>query len=78
MVNEIELWVCDDCDAIEIVLGSENVVCMECEKPMQFVKFYRQPTKRAVDSPEPCGNYTPAFLIKGSPCLNCDADAASH
>ena len=34
--------------------------------------------KRAVDSPEPCGDYTPAFLIPGSPCLNCDADAASH
>ena len=25
-----------------------------------------------------CGEYTPAFLIPGSPCLNCDADPESH
>jgi hypothetical protein len=35
-------------------------------------------TRRAVDSPKACGEYTPAFNIPGSPCLNCDADAASH
>ena len=75
MVTEIELWICDDCDTIGVSGELEKPVCMECQKPMRFVKFYRYPAK---DAPKACGNYTPAFFIPGAPCLNCDAKAEDH
>ena len=78
MIKEIELYVCDEDDIVLLSDKRDTHVCMECEKPMTLAKFERKLTKRTVDSPEPCGDYTPAFLIKGSPCLNCDADAESH
>lgn len=77
-IKNVELLVCDDCNCISTGNPEDKIHCMECGKIMARVKFFRQPTTRAVDSPEPCGDYTPAFLIPGSPCLNCDADAASH
>ena len=58
MVNEIELLVCDKCNTVMHAAG-EVYVCLDCNKPMNRVKFLRQPTKRALDGAEcVCENHT--------------------
>ena len=64
--------------AIEYLMSSGDTRHMGIAVRDAILKLEAAQQPRAVDSPEPCGNYTPAFLVSGSPCLNCNADAASH
>ena len=56
MVNEIELYVCDNCELVLLGDG-DNHVCMECEQPMSIAKFVRQPTQLAPDVCPECGGW---------------------
>ena len=64
--------------AIEYLMSSGDTRHMGIAVRDAILKLEASQQMRAADSPESCGDYTPAFLVSGSPCLNCDADAASH
>lgn len=74
MVNEVDLLVCDDCEIILLGEG-ESHVCMNCEKPMHYAKFMRQPIPRAADvliTCAHCGNYHSVYI----PCPSVTAQDA--
>jgi len=49
MINEIELYVCDEDDIVLLSDGRDTHVCMECEKPMTLAKFERKLTLHVPD-----------------------------
>lgn len=77
MVNEIELYVCDE-DGLILLGDDEGHVCMQCEKPMVLARFERKLVQPAVDASPCTRNHKQLSELGFDICPECKLVTAPH